>query len=540
MLDELHISNVALIRDAWFTPASSFTVITGETGSGKTALINAFKLLVGSRAEAGLVREGTEELKVEGRFFSAQSNEEELVVRRVTAQGRSRISINGSMASVKELSSGVGASVDLCGQHEHQHLMDASHQRDLLDAWGGKAVDKALSSYREAFDEMGKAQKNFERCQQEQTLGAQNLEQARFVVRTIEEVAPQPGEYENLLEELPRFEHAEALLHAAMHVKNNLSGEDSALEKTGEIVSTLESVVRFDASLSQPLQTVRDAYYSLEDVLQEVASYVASIDYSQEELESRQERIAQLQGLMRLYGPRMDDVFVCLADNKDFLSRYEARDELLDQAQERLNQATRTLSYAAHELAKARREALPSFLAAVNAQLERLEMGSAYIEGEFSNLEQNKWSRDGSQTFELLFVPGQNLKPQKLNHIASGGEVSRVMLAIKVVLGDRDEVDTLVFDEIDAGVGGQTALALTSVLKDLSKTHQVIVVTHLAQVAAYADRHFCVQKTEDATPRTTIALLTEEEREKELARMLSGKVTTTSLTHAKELLKQQS
>ncbi len=538
MLDELHISNVALIRDAWFAPALSFTVVTGETGSGKTALINAFKLLVGSRAEAGLVKEGTEELKVEGRFFSAQSDEEDLVVRRVTAQGRSRISINGSMASVKDLAAGVGASVDLCGQHEHQRLMDTSHQRDLLDAWGGKAVEEVLLSYRAAFDEMNEAQKNFDRCQQELTKGAQNLEQARFVVRTIEEVDPQPGEYEKLLEELPRFEHAEALLHAAMRVKNNLSGENSVLEKTDEIVSALESMVRFDTSLAQVLQMARDAYYSLEDVLQEASSYAASIDYSQEELESRQERIAQLQGLMRSYGPGMEDVFVCLAHNKDFLSRYEARDELLDQAQERLNQAMRTLSQTAHELAKARREALPSFLAAVNAQLERLEMGSAHIEGEFNNLEQDKWSRDGSQTFELLFVPGQNLKPQKLNHIASGGEVSRVMLAIKVVLGDRDEVDTLVFDEIDAGVGGQTALALASVLKDLSKTHQVIVVTHLAQVAACADKHFCVRKTEEATPQTIIALLAEEEREQELARMLSGEVTSTSLTHAKELLER--
>ena len=165
----------------------------------------------------------------------------------------------------------------------------------------------------------------------------------------------------------------------------------------------------------------------------------------------------------------------------------------------------------------------------MNAQLERLEMGSARIEGEFIDLEQEKWTKDGSQSFELLFVPGQELKPQKLNHVASGGELSRVMLAIKVVLGERDEVDTLVFDEIDSGVGGQTALALASVLKDLSKTHQIIVVTHLAQVAACADKHFCVRKLEDETLQTEVKKLSEADRIKEIARMLSGEVTQTSL-----------
>lgn len=538
MLDELHISNVALIHDAWFAPAESFTVVTGETGSGKTALLNALKLLVGVRAEAGLVREGAEELRVEGRFFSSTSDEEDVVIRRITAQGRSRVTINGFMSSVKDLSGGVGSSVDLCGQHEHQRLMDSSHQRELLDAWGGEAIFSALASYRDAFDEMRAAQNNLERCQQEMRSGAQSVEEASFVVRRIEEIDPQPGEYEELLKDLPRFEHAEALVTSALHIKHTLSGDVSVLERVDEVVASLETMVRVDSSLSQTLQTARDAYYSLEDVAQDMSSYAASIDYSQEELERKQERVAHLQGLMRSYGPRMEDVFECLEHNRELLNRYEVRDELLEQAQERLDDARRELSRTAHVLAQQRRAALPGFLAAVNAQLERLEMGSAHIEGQFIDLEQEAWNRDGSQTFELLFVPGQDLKPQSLNRIASGGEVSRVMLAIKVVLGERDDVDTLVFDEIDSGVGGQTALALASVLKELSKTHQVIVVTHVAQVAACAEKHFCVRKQEEETLRTEIDLLTGEEREKELARMLSGEVTATSLTHAQELLRR--
>ena len=536
MLDELHISNVALIRDAWFAPAESFTVITGETGSGKTALLNAFKLLVGARAESGIVREGEDELTVEGRFFSRGSDEEDLVVRRISSQGRSRVSINGSMSSVKELASGIGASVDLCGQHEHQRLMDANHQRELLDSWGGEVIASALEAYRIAFAEVHEAKKNLDRCQEEMNSDAHSFEDASFVVRRIEEINPQPGEYESLLADLPRFEHAESLLMSAASIRERLSGDSSVLEKTDEVIASLETITRIDPSLSSSLQMARDAYYSLEDVLQEVSSYAASIDFSQEELESKQERVAQFQGLMRSYGPRMDDVFECLGQSKAFLARFESRDELLSQAQIRLDEAWHNLSRAAHDLARVRREILPEFLGAVNAQLERLEMGSARIEGEFIDLEQEKWTKDGSQSFELLFVPGQELKPQKLNHVASGGELSRVMLAIKVVLGERDEVDTLVFDEIDSGVGGQTALALASVLKDLSKTHQIIVVTHLAQVAACADKHFCVRKLEDETLQTEVKKLSEADRIKEIARMLSGEVTQTSLAHAEELL----
>ncbi len=537
MLDELHISNVALIRNAWFAPADSFTVITGETGSGKTALLNALKLVIGARGEASMVSEGEEELTVEGRFFSQDSNEEDLVVRRINAKGRSRVTINGSMAQVKELSQGIGASVDLCGQHEHQRLMDITHQRKLLDSWGGKPVEDAYDAYQDAYAEVSRARAELKRCQEEINSGEERLEEAKFIVRRIEEVDPQVGEYEALLEELPRFEHAEALMHSAQVVHESLSGERAVLESLDEVIASLESMVAIDTKLSEALQEARSSYYSLEDVLQSVSAYRASIDFSQEELEFKQERIAQFQGLMRAYGPRMEDVFECLEQNKSFLLRFTSREELLSQAQTNVNKAEKKLSQTAYTLSKARHKALPSFLDAVNAQLERLEMGSAHLEGEFRDLEYEKWTKEGSQTFELLFVPAKDLKPQKLNQIASGGEMSRVMLAIKVVLGERDEVDTLVFDEIDAGVGGQTARALASVLKDLSLTHQVIVVTHLPQVAVCADKHFCVKKAEDDQGvQTTIELLEDTEREHEIARMLSGKVNEISLAHAKELL----
>lgn len=559
MLDELHIANVALIRDAWFEPSSAFTVITGETGTGKTALLNALKLVVGERAEAGMVREGEQELRVEGRFFLShhftnQSNQDNpdnegiLITRRVGTQGRSRVTIDGQMASVSELSCGVGASVDLCGQHEHQRLLKPSEQRVLLDAWGGEEIAEPKQAYQSAFAARQQARKYKEELQQQYAASSQELDQAKFVIAQIEKVDPQPHEYETLLEEMPRYEHAEILLRDLQQAKqllngmvDNQSGSDvaqgsSVLDALEVLSSTLGHMSTLDATFKSSLNQVQDAYYNLEDVSHVLASYADAIEFSPEELERRENRIAQLQGLMRTYGPRMEDVFTALEKAKEQVGLVEEKDELFARAQEKLDQTEEALSRAAEKLAQARRSVLPRFLKEINQQLALLDMGSASVEGKLEDEMPEQWNMWGSQSFELLFSPGTGLRAQKLSAIASGGEISRVMLAIKVVVGNHDEAETLVFDEIDAGVGGKAAVALADVLTALSKTHQIIVVTHLPQVAAQADTHYRVYKTDEAGLETRLELLDDSQREHELARMLSGTVTQTSLRHAQELL----
>lgn len=571
MLDEMHIANVALIRDTLFQPSSGMTVITGETGSGKTALLNALKLLVGERANAGMIREGAAELAVEGRFFleSAEADEQEapaeqsgsaqqgvstehngpaeqemrvssedgtVVCRRVGLNGRSRVTIDGSLAGVKDLAAGVGASIDLCGQHEHQQLLNAAYQRKLFDRWGASSISPALERYQEAFDACAAAQAEVERLQKLREADSVALDRARFTVEQIAAVDPQPGEYEALLQELPFYENAEMLAGETRSAYQVLTAEGGVLEKLQDAQVSIDKIAGVDGAVEAQQKAVREAYFLLEDVGHELARYQASIDFSEDELEVRQTRLSALQGIMRGYGPTMDEVFATFAEANQLIASYDSCDELLAEAKRAREEAEDRLVSAADALAAAREEMAPRFSAAVTAQMARLEMGSASLVVELQDLAREAWTRWGTQALDYLFVPGAGLSPQKLSAIASGGEVSRVMLALKVVLGSCDDVDTLVFDEIDAGVGGKTALALAAVLKDLAQTHQLIVVTHLPQVAVVGDAHYLVEKHEAPELTTDIRALSAEERVAEVARMLSGRVDETSLAHAKELL----
>lgn len=571
MLDEMHIANVALIRDTLFQPSSGMTVITGETGSGKTALLNALKLLVGERANAGMIREGAAELAVEGRFFleSAEGDEQEVpaeqsgsaqqgvstehsgsveqemrvssedgtvVCRRVGLNGRSRVTINGSLAGVKDLAAGVGASIDLCGQHEHQQLLNAAYQRKLFDRWGASSIGPALERYQEAFDACAAAQAEVERLQKLREADSVALDRARFTVEQIAAVDPQPGEYETLLQELPFYENAEMLAGETRSAYQALTAEGGVLEKLQDAQVSIDKIAGVDGAVEAQQKAVREAYFLLEDVGHELARYQASIDFSEDELEVRQTRLSALQGIMRGYGPTMDEVFATFAEANQLIASYDSCDELLAEAKRAREEAEDRLVSAADALAAAREEVAPRFSAAVTSQMARLEMGSASLVVELQDLAREAWTRWGTQALDYLFVPGAGLSPQKLSAIASGGEISRVMLALKVVLGSCDDVDTLVFDEIDAGVGGKTALALAAVLKDLAQTHQLIVVTHLPQVAVVGDAHYLVEKHEAPELTTDIRVLSAEERVAEVARMLSGRVDETSLAHAKELL----
>ena len=571
MLDEMHIANVALIRDTLFQPSSGMTVITGETGSGKTALLNALKLLVGERANAGMIREGAAELAVWGRFFleSVEADEQEVpvedggpaqqgvsaehsepveqemvassedgtvVCRRVGLNGRSRVTIDGSLAGVKDLAAGVGASIDLCGQHEHQQLLNAAYQRKLFDRWGASSIGPALERYQEAFDACAAAQAEVERLQKLREADSVALDRARFTVEQIAAVDPQPGEYETLLQELPFYENAEMLAGETRSAYQALTAEGGVLEKLQDAQVSIDKIAGVDGAVEAQQKAVREAYFLLEDVGHELARYQASIDFSEDELEVRQTRLSALQGIMRGYGPTMDEVFATFAEANQLIASYDSCDELLAEAKRAREEAEDRLVSAADALAAAREEVAPRFSAAVTSQVARLEMGSASLVVELQDLAREAWTRWGTQALDYLFVPGAGLSPQKLSAIASGGEISRVMLALKVVLGSCDDVDTLVFDEIDAGVGGKTALALAAVLKDLAQTHQLIVVTHLPQVAVVGDAHYLVEKHEAPELTTDIRVLSAEERVAEVARMLSGRVDETSLAHAKELL----
>lgn len=537
MIDELHVRDVALIRDASLAPSAGLTALTGETGAGKSALLSAIKLLVGERADAGAVREGADGLEVEGRFYVRGGDPDGCVVsRRVGADGRGRVRIDGRMGSVRELAEGVGATVDLCGQHEHQRLLQVQTHVEMLDAWVGEPAAAALASYREALAAAADVARELDRVRELSRTGAAALEEAEFVCRRIDEVDPADGELAELEAKLPRAEHGDALLRSALGAREALAGEGGVLDAIRDAASEVDDALRYDDALSKHADVLRSALLDLEDVAAELRDYADDLDFDPAELERMRARWSELQGLLRSYGPTMADVFARRDEARGVVEAASDGGAAVERAQKAADAAEARLADAARALDDVRREAAPRFSAAVSEQMARLEMGSAELEVAFERLPRAEWSRRGPSRTEFLYRPGAGLSARPLRRIASGGEVSRVMLALKVVLGESDSAETLVFDEVDAGVGGATAVALAGVLADLARTHQVIVVTHLAQVAVVADEHYLVSKSAGDVPETTLTPISGEDRVREVARMLSGDTGETSLAHARELL----
>lgn len=540
MIDEIHVENVALIHEADLVPGTGLTVLTGETGAGKTALLSALKLLMGERADSSAVREGSEGALVEGRLFAGAHDEQGFVAqRRVGPDGRSRARVNGAMASVRELSERVSPLIDLCGQHEHQRLLEASSHVDMVDAWAGAGVAATLEAYRTALAAAQEAARELARVEEASRTQGSRLEEARFAYERICDVDPKPGEYEELEERLPRFEHAEALAGCAHEAAEALSGEGGSLDALNAAISELSRMGRVDAKLAEFADELTGAAITLEDAAAELRRYRDSVDFDPAELAQAQERFSAFKGLLRQWGPRMEDVFARRDEAAELLSLVDDADARVRRAREARDAAEDALARAARDLTKRRNTAAPRFCREVGKQMARLEMGRAELVWDSRELPRERWTAQGPCACELLYRSGAGLTPRPLRRIASGGELSRVMLAAKVVLGESDAVDTLVFDEVDAGVGGATARSLAQVLADLARTHQVIVVTHLAQVAVQGSVHYVVRRSDDGDmPETRLVRVEGSDRVTEVARLLSGDASDESLAHAKQLLSE--
>ena len=539
MIDEIRVENLALIREASLVPCSGLTVLTGETGAGKTALLSALKLLMGERADASSVREGEAGLVVEGRFFKGADDPEGFgVVRSVSADGRSRVKIDGSISSVRELATRVGSMIDLCGQHEHQSLLDSANHVRMVDLWAADTIAPILDDYRAKLHVARAAAAELARVTEASRSKGALLDEARFTVERISEVDPRLGEYEELEESLPRAEHAEALASAANDAQSLLSEENAALDSLNGAIAELQRMAGVDKKLSEFADSLAEASILIEDAAADLRRYRDSVDFDPEELSRQQDRFAQLKGLLRQYGPTMDDVFARLESSKELLSLVDDAEERVKRARLELDAAESDLVQAARALMKARSVAGPRFCREVVRQMARLEMGGAEVLWDERELPRERWTDSGPSICELLYRSGSGLTPRPLKRIASGGELSRVLLAAKVVMGSADHAGTLVFDEVDAGVGGATARSLATVLADLAKTHQVIVVTHLAQVAVVADAHYVVRKADTGSgiPETSLVPVEGDERVAEIARMLSGDSSPESLAHARAML----
>lgn len=550
VIDEISVSNLALIREAHLQFSEGLTVLTGETGAGKTALLTALKLLLGARGHARMVRQGEPFLRVEARVTrsflqndetsdmtsdEAVSDEVCIVARTVDAQGRSRAEVNNRMATLQHIFETCEPLIDLCGQHEHQRLLDPKTHEALLDAHAASSIADPHARYQEAYVAHQQAKKRLEDLQTRASVTQDGIDAARYVIARIDEVAPREGEYEELSSRLSQALHAQEILTSLTRAYGHLADDEGIHDELSEVMQTIEGLLSVDESLEEVYKRLDACTTELDDIAQTIHSKLDAIDLDPLMLEKLQERMRAYKTLLRNWGPEVHHVFERYKKAQVLMRRAQVSTEDITRATQEVCCAKTKLEEAARKLSSARKEAARPLSHAITQEIHTLEMPASTITFDVEDLPFAQWTKKTCNRVEIMYQPGTKLAPLPLKAIASGGEISRVMLAVKVVLGTSDDTPTLVFDEIDAGIGGVAAAATAHTLARLAKTHQVIVVTHLAQVAAYADTHILVEKHGVQAPYTTVRELTDDERVEELARMLSGEVSDVARSHAQEL-----
>ena len=541
MIDELHIQNLALIKDIRLRPACGLTVLTGETGAGKTALLSAVKLITGERANFASIREGSTDLRVEARLiFDNNTDNDIVIVRTLDTSGRSRITLNDHMVSLAGLAKSAAPSIDICNQHEHQKLLQPHYQAQILNEWASSNILPAQQHYQEAYAQYSMLANQLAELTSQTSEIQEKLDALQFMLARVAELNPQRGEYEQLQQDCTRAEHAQDLMEALYTARSELIDEDKARDSASTAQDALASACAYDETLAPLADRLAACVAEMEDIADEIRHHLDGVECNPEVLDDMQQRLRNFQQIMRSYGPRMEDVFQKVDDARVYLAAHDRGDEHIRELKREVQSAHERLVLAAQEFFNAQKKSAPQLAQRMNDILATLAMASSKITVRVKLLDEKFWNDTSVTSVEFLYQSGKSLTPHPLKKIASGGEISRVMLACKVVLQESEHTSTLVFDEVDAGVGGSTAQSLARLIKKLSRVHQIIVVTHLAQLAVYADKHYVVSKEGTDCPQTLITEVKDEARVLEIARMLSGDVSDISCEHARQMIKDAS
>jgi DNA repair protein RecN (Recombination protein N) len=561
VIEEIYIRDLGVIQEARLPFGAGLTVLTGETGAGKTMVLSALGLLLGERSETSAIRRGQDQAFVEGRWFlesqsqTLQSASEklsdagvaiidgELIMNRsVSSEGRSRASVSGKAVPINVLAELGESLVVVHGQSDQIRLKSANAQREALDQFAGN--QGKLDTYQQHYSSWKTLSAKLSDLQQSKEARALEAEQLRETYAELEKADPKPNEDVELAEKANRLTHIEELRMAASAAHESLSSEltDGGADAIGLIGiarRSLENVSAHDQALEQLAETLKQLGYQLNDAAAEISSYLDGLDEDTAKvLEIIQQRRAELTSLMRKYGPSLEEVIA----HRDFVSerllQWDSSADQVGELETMLAEELKATTKSAAALSAARKTAALDLAEQVSAELAALAMpGSSLV---VTVEEAAEFGANGKDIISIQLSSFPGAEPRPLGKGASGGELSRIMLAIEVVLAKTQSAPTFIFDEVDAGVGGAAAIEVGRRLAKLAKQAQVIVVTHLAQVASFADQHLRVLKTSDASfTATDVVALDQADRVNELARMLSGLPESESArTHAGELLEK--
>lgn len=542
MLRFLEIRNLAVIESVEIEFDEGLNVLTGETGAGKSILVEAVGLLLGGRASPDLVRTGADCATLQAIFEDQRTGEELLLRREITAQGRSRAFVNGALATAGALRDLAARLVDLHGQHEHQTLLDPESHLDLLDRFAG--LDEARARVSAAFEGLQEARRQVELLETAGRERAARTELIEFQLGELDRAAARPGEDEELQASRLLLSNAEKLRRLCDESYDTLYERDEAvLAGLGQVWRRVGELAGLDPRFAPYLEARDTIKPQLEDLAAFLRGYAASIDASPARLQEVEDRLAVLERLKRKHGPTLGDVLEKQGALRTELATLASLSDRLGEASTALNAAEAAYLEAAKALSRARQASARHFASALVTQLADLAMTHTRFEVRFADgpAERDRWSARGVDQAEFYVSPNPGEDLRALARIASGGELSRIMLGIKSLASLDQPGKTLVFDEVDTGIGGRVADAVGSKLRALGRDFQVLCITHLPQIAAYGTLHYLIEKQVSGGRTTTrVRRLQDAAREEELARMIGGaQVSEAARRNAREMLAQR-
>ncbi|MCF8109978.1 MAG: DNA repair protein RecN [Desulfobacteraceae bacterium] len=564
MLREIAIKNFAIIDDLRISFEKGLNIISGETGAGKSIIINALNILLGSRADAAMIRTGADTAELEALFDlepggpAAQilkeqgyDAEEELLIRRILSRNdRHRVYINGRLATMQLLSRLTDNLAGISGQHEHQRLLKESEHLNILDRFAG--LGGLRKSVSECYREILPLIQRLEELKEQKSRQSERIDLLRFQKEEISAAALSPGEEEDIKQALKRLKNAEFLYQSVGGGVEELYNREGAVaERLRSVQKDIEKAASTDPDLSPLAESLADAAIRIEDTVEQLRGYIDSIEFDPAKTEELEARLDTINRLKRKYGSSIQEVLRYMESVDTELSEIENIDEKIGETETELRHAKERLFGLADELCKKRRAAAKDLSAKMEEELISLKMeGTAFSVSfrenspgadtpEWLRMDKKAVNEKGTEQALFMIAPNPGEDPRPLSKIASGGELSRIILALKAILADTELVETVVFDEVDAGIGGEVAEVVGRKLARLAESGQIICITHLAQIARFGDQHFRITKdVQEGRTATSIEKLDASGRIEETARMIGGEaITETTLAHAKELLK---
>lgn len=554
MLSDLQVKNFALINKVNITFKKGLNILSGETGAGKSIIIGALDLLLGARANTDVIRSGKdaayisaffqpEELTIINEILAEAGIEKEetgiLIAREIRENGRNRTLINGQLATLKIVKKISRYLIDIHGQHEHQLLLDQGSHLMILDAFIGQEIKPLKKEIKSLYQKLKKVQKDLAEIEIDDSQRVRELDIINFQIDEIEEAALIEGEYEDLKEEYKSLSHGEEIYRVVAELMSALSGDDYSEKGIMDRLAVLKNKFIELEDYSQQLKDLNkkfaDIYYSLEEFVFDLGDFESAFDYDEERIAVISNRLDLINTLLRKYGEDIETVLSYLEElyqKRDKLENIEEKISSLTKKNEKFKQEILKKS---EELSQIRKKHAQKLEVRLKAELKDLAMEDVRFEVDFK---QKEIAADGTDQIEFLISPNRGEDLKSLAKIASGGEISRIMLSLKTITAAIDQVDTLIFDEVDSGVGGKTAAKMAAKLSQIAAERQIICITHLPQLASAANHHFLIKKEKGENRTfTKIHTLNKEERVAEIARMIGGAtITDKTLAHAEEMV----